>query len=82
MPQLRLSQRRHVPHVRCTSPGRTSFYTESVDELIEWLEEADTDPMLLYMIEEFLRGRGDVQVAPLFEDESPVLAFLPVSLMS
>jgi hypothetical protein len=45
--------------VRCPSPGRTSFYQESVSVLVKWLEEADTDPQLVYMIEEFLTGRGN-----------------------
>jgi hypothetical protein len=35
--------------VRCLSPGRRTFYNESVSELIECLEleEADTDPQLM-----------------------------------
>ncbi len=56
--------------VRCPSPGRTSFYQESVSVLVQWLEEADTDPQLVYMIEEFLTGRGETKVAPLFSHDS------------
>jgi hypothetical protein len=66
--------------VRCPAPGRTSFYNDSVSELVEWLEEVDTDPQLTWMIEEFLYGRGDVMVAPLFADDLPMYGFL-ASLM-
>jgi hypothetical protein len=62
--------------VRCPAPGRTSFYNDSVSELVEWLEEVDTDPQLTWMIEEFLYGRGDVKVAPLFADDLPMYGFL------
>ena len=66
--------------VRCPSPGRTAFYNDSVSDLIEWLKEADTDPQLVYMIEEFLSGRGDVKVASLFAHDLPIYGFL-ASLM-
>ena len=44
------------------------------------LEEVDTDPQLTWMIEEFLYGRGDVKVAPLFADDLPMYGLL-ASLM-
>ena len=57
-----------------------SIYNDSVSDLIEWLKEADTDPQLVYMIEEFLSGRGDVKVASLFAHDLPIYGFL-ASLM-
>jgi hypothetical protein len=62
--------------VRCQSPGRTSFYHDSVSELVEWLKEADTDPQLVHMIDEFLTGRGEIKVAPLFSQELPTYGFV------
>ncbi len=58
------------------SPGRTSFYQDSVSELVKWLEEADTDPQLVHMIEEFLTGRGETKVAPLFSHNLPMYGFV------
>jgi len=58
--------------VRCPSPGRTTFYNESVSELIEWVRRLIQIPNSS-MIDDFLSGRGDVksQVASLFAHDLP-----------
>ena len=56
--------------IRCPDPGRTAFYHDSVSELYSWLEEADTDPKIVLMIDTFLSGRGDTSAADLFSLES------------
>ena len=49
--------------------------------MIEWLEEADTDPQVVYMIDQFLCGPSeDVKVASLFAHDLPIYGFL-ASLM-
>ena len=49
-----------LSHVRCPSQGRTSLFHNSVSELVGWLEEVDTDPFLVVIIQTFFLGRGEL----------------------
>lgn len=45
--------------LRCREEGRVAALVASLDALEEWLEETDTDPILVEGIMSFLRGRGE-----------------------
>ena len=58
--------------VRCPSQGRTCLCHNSVSDLVEWLEEVDTDPFLsLSYIQTFLLGRGELTTISLPYDAPP-----------
>ena len=42
----------------CQDPARTSLYTVSVDSTVSWMKANDTAPLLLQLIESYLRARG------------------------
>ena len=46
--------------VRFPSQGWISLFHNSVRELVGWLEEVDTDPFLVVIIQTFLLGRGEL----------------------
>ena len=54
--------------VRCPSQGRTALFHNSVSELVEWLEEVDTDPFLVIIIQTFLLGRDELTTISLPHD--------------
>ena len=48
--------------------GRTALIHDSVSELVGWLEEVDTDPFLVVVLQTFLLGRGELTTISLPHD--------------
>ena len=42
----------------CPDPERSYIYGSSVDEVVAWMRKKDTDPVLICLIERYLRARG------------------------
>ena len=44
----------------------------SVDEIVDWMERNETDPLIALMFERYLRARGDKTLADVASDDLPL----------
>ena len=63
---------------RCSDPGRVASLTAAIDDLCDWLDENDTDPYLQHLIEEYLLGRGVLQMADIIDPDPRFIAFAEI----
>jgi len=63
---------------RCSDPGRIASLEAAIDDLSDWMDENDTDPILQHLIEEYLLGRGVLQMADIIEAEQEYIDFATI----
>jgi len=59
---------RHI--TRCRDAGRTAMFSQSVTEIVSWLESKRTDPTLVSLFQQYLLGRGTVRMQSLVGRDS------------
>jgi hypothetical protein len=63
---------------RCSDPGRIASLEAAVEDLSDWMDENDTDPILQHLIEEYLLGRGVLQMADIIDAEQEYIDFATI----
>jgi hypothetical protein len=64
--------------IRCSDPGRIASLEAAIEDLSDWMDENDTDPILQHLIGEYLLGRGVLQMSDIIEAEQEYIDFATI----
>ena len=57
---------------RCRNEGCDEVFHASVDEIMDWMQRTETDPLIALMFERYLRARGEKTLADVTSGDLPL----------